>query len=94
MAASRSLPNGSDAADSALLLPKGGAANGSLGASDGGSFKGKPSSNSGSARGGLAPLLPAILYGATNLGSVVSIVLANKVVMTRCGFTFPVCLTW
>uniref|UniRef100_A0A383W0N7 Sugar phosphate transporter domain-containing protein n=1 Tax=Tetradesmus obliquus TaxID=3088 RepID=A0A383W0N7_TETOB len=39
-------------------------------------------------------LLPAIIYGLTNLGSVVTIVVANKVVMSTYKFSFPVCLTW
>jgi hypothetical protein len=40
----------------------------------------------------------AVLYispaGLTNLGSVVTIVVANKVVMSTYKFSFPVCLTW
>jgi hypothetical protein len=32
--------------------------------------------------------------GLTNLGSVVTIVVANKVVMSTYKFSFPVCLTW
>ncbi|KAF6259080.1 hypothetical protein COO60DRAFT_1053503 [Scenedesmus sp. NREL 46B-D3] len=39
-------------------------------------------------------LLPAVIYGLTNLGSVVTIVVANKVVMSTYKFSFPVCLTW
>jgi hypothetical protein len=34
------------------------------------------------------------LAGLTNLGSVVTIVVANKVVMSTYKFSFPVCLTW
>lgn len=36
----------------------------------------------------------ALLPGLTNLSSVVTIVLANKVVMSTYKFSFPVCLTW
>eukprot|EP00878_Enallax_costatus_P004629 GHUV01004874.1.p1 GENE.GHUV01004874.1~~GHUV01004874.1.p1 ORF type:complete len:387 (+),score=80.11 GHUV01004874.1:241-1401(+) len=39
-------------------------------------------------------LLPAILYGLLNLSSVVTIVVANKVVMSTYEFSFAVCLTW
>lgn len=39
-------------------------------------------------------LLGVAAAGLTNLGSVVTIVVANKVVMSTYKFSFPVCLTW
>eukprot|EP00775_Hariotina_reticulata_P004049 gene4049-4296_t len=38
--------------------------------------------------------MQAIVWGLTNLSSVVTIVVANKVVMTNYKFSFPVCLTF
>jgi solute carrier family 35 protein E3 len=36
----------------------------------------------------------ALVYGFTNVSSTVAIVLANKIVLYRCGFSFPVSLTF
>jgi hypothetical protein len=36
----------------------------------------------------------ALLYGFTNVSSTVAIVLANKIVLYKCGFSFPVSLTF
>ncbi len=58
-----------------------------------------PSGKATTAATAAAPAEPAswllpVAYGLTNLSSVVLIVFANKIVLGKCGFAFPVALTW
>lgn len=42
----------------------------------------------------VSPMVKACLYGTLNVVATVSIVFANKLVMSEYGFKFPVALTW